>query len=192
MVGRQVFLVLLHVQPWKPVSEIAEVLHGFWPFPLFLPPTSPRPFWIRYCIPHSSVSPIRDLVGKPCLKLAFPFPHFEISVFPWLFFFLSCCPVLTVFLTDFQWTFSDFLTLWAFRQWFAGNVSLSANTFQQCFSWDNKHTAELWIWVCRKGRSRWKKVWCPEIRFLSRTISLSRVRQPFSSVSHLWWTAGSV
>lgn len=122
---------------------------------------------------------------KILFEAAFPFPHFEISVFPWFLF--SCCPVLSAFLTDFWWTFSDFLTLLASRQWFASKVSLSANTFQQWFLRDNKCPAELWIWECRKGGSRRKKVWCPEIRFLS----LSQVRQPSSSVPHLW-TAGNV
>lgn len=50
--------------------------------------------------------------------------------------------------------------------------SVSANTFQQCFLWDNNLTAQLW--VCRKGKSRQKKVWWPEMRFLSSTVTWVR------------------
>lgn len=68
---------------WSPTWILA--------LPPFLSPTSLCPFWVRYYIPHSSVSQTRDIVGKSCLKLAFPFPHFEISAFLWFFFHAVLC-----------------------------------------------------------------------------------------------------
>lgn len=192
MVSRQVLLI------FSPCSALEACFRNSWSpaWILALPPLSAphlllsfldqRLYSTQQCFSNSWHC------RKTLFGARFSFSTFWDICISMIFFFLFCCPVLTAFLADFQWTFSDFLTLWAFRQWFAGKVSLSANTFQQCFLRDNKRTAELWIWACRKGRSRQKKVWCPEIRFLSRTISLSRVKQPSSSISHLWWTAGSV
>lgn len=77
---------------WNPTRVLA--------LPPFLSPTFLCPFWVRYYIPRSSVSQTRDIVGKSCLKLAFPFPYFEISAFLWfLFFMLSCVVCLSYWLS---------------------------------------------------------------------------------------------
>lgn len=125
MVSSQAFLVFLHVPLSKSVSENPEVLHEFWPFPFLLSaPHLPLSFLGQ--VLYSTQQCFSNLwhCRKILFEAGFSFSTFRNICISVIFFFLSRCPVLSAFLTDFQWTFSDFLTLRAFRQWFAGKVSL--------------------------------------------------------------------
>lgn len=81
---------------FSPFSAFEACFRNSWSptWILALPACFPPPPVLFGSGPHSSVSQTRDIVGESCLKLAFPFPHFEISVI-FFSFILSCVVYLS-------------------------------------------------------------------------------------------------